>query len=380
MDRKKRILIIIPLLRSGGAEKIALLHASMFSKKYDVTVFTFHENEDYFRASNVYSLNWNYSLLAIFKSLICGPFIVRKYCKKNKINVVISHMERSNYIVALSRLFGKYRYIHFAVVHNTKYVKSLKHKYLIKFLYHRIDKIICVSKRIMQTIKSKYGIENLITIYNPIDFDKVNPLKNGEVLSAHKSVFNNADKILITVGRLHEQKGHRFLIDAFHVVQGEVSNLKLLLLGEGPLRKSLENQISRLELQEKVLLLGNVDNVFPYIINSDVFILSSLWEGFPGVLIEALSCGIPIISSDCDSGPREILSQNLPLEEDLTYPHKTDSGYIISDPAKNEENFIKDLFILLMNINSVANNTPYPSILSEISIQNIFNEWKQLLG
>ena len=117
----------------------------------------------------------------------------------------------------------------------------------------------------------------------------------------------NEDFSFINVGRFEPQKNHFLLIEAFKKINSDV---KLYLIGDGYLREELEKKVKNANLEEKVIFLGRQKNVFNFLSKANCFVLSSNYEGFPNVLIEALACELPIISSDCPSGPREILAPN----------------------------------------------------------------------
>ena len=109
--------------------------------------------------------------------------------------------------------------------------------------------------------------------------------------------------MFITIGRLDSGKNHKLMIDAIREIDAN-----LYIIGEGELREELETQIEKLELENRVSLLGRQNNPYKYLSKADCFIFTSNYEGFPNVLVEALSCKLPVISSDCRSGPREILA------------------------------------------------------------------------
>jgi glycosyltransferase involved in cell wall biosynthesis len=111
------------------------------------------------------------------------------------------------------------------------------------------------------------------------------------------------------------------MIRSFRGVVDKYPHARLYILGDGPIKEDLEDLISKLELDEHVFILGEQENVFPFLGNSDCFVFTSLWEGLPLVLIEALSMSIPVISSDCKTGPKEILCPELDLEEEPNYPY-----------------------------------------------------------
>ena len=379
MKHSKNLLIVIPVLRSGGAEKIAVMQSQLFQRDYSVFIFTFHKNESNTLEKNIISLNWSYNIWSVIKSMLLGPVLLRKFCKKNNIDIVISHMERSNYIVALSRILPGYQYRHYAVVHNAKYIKLLRHRLLIKLLYNKINKIICVSRRIKHIIDKKYRLKNVINIYNPIDLVEIEKKRSIPLTVEESKLFDTKKISLINVGRLHIQKGQEFLIESFSIAVKKNNNLQLIILGDGPLRNKLETQVDNLNLNESIHFLGNQSNVFKYLNRADIFILSSLWEGFPGVLLEAMACKLPIISSDCDSGPREILAPQISVDAKLEYPYKTENGYIINDPYISKNNFIEDLANLLAENKPIKVDNSSPNIFDQISEENIYSKWKNIL-
>jgi|AntRauTorckE6833_2_1112554.scaffolds.fasta_scaffold06981_3 glycosyltransferase involved in cell wall biosynthesis len=122
-----------------------------------------------------------------------------------------------------------------------------------------------------------------------------------------ETIMQTGYRNIIGVGRLTDQKNFSLLIDSFaDLVKSEI-NTRLIIFGEGPLRDKLESQIEKLGLRERVTLPGFVDNPYAYMSRADVFVLSSNWEGLPMVLIECLACGTKIVSTNCPSGPAEIL-------------------------------------------------------------------------
>ena len=108
--------------------------------------------------------------------------------------------------------------------------------------------------------------------------------------------------MLITAGRLHPQKNHQLLIEAINILNDK--NIHLLILGEGPLKNEFRKMVQKYGLTENVHLLGFSNNPFPYYSKADLFVLSSVYEGFGNVLVEAMSCGCNVVSTDCPNGPR----------------------------------------------------------------------------
>jgi glycosyltransferase involved in cell wall biosynthesis len=194
---------------------------------------------------------------------------------------------------------------------NFHYRKRIYGKYLIRFLYplKKVTAIVPVSKELKEILINKYKLDGMKIkpIYNGFDIERIQNLAKENV-SDYNMILNDKSIIkFITIGRLSKEKGHKYLIDAFSKVIREIPNSRLFIIGEGPLRAKLIKSIKDNMLENKVILLGIKKNPYKYISKANVFVLSSLHEGLPTVLIEALVCNMPVISTNCETGPTEIL-------------------------------------------------------------------------
>lgn len=302
----EKILIVIPkLFHGGGAEHVAKEQAKLFRELgYEVSFFTFHAGESLPSEHSMRHSEWWFA--KIYR-MITLPGALARYCKKNKTTVVVSHTERANYVVLLSKLFFQQSLQVITVTHNHRYCSHWKHYLPIRLLYPYAHRSVTVSLAIAEVLQKKHSLVNVQTTYNPFDFKRIEHLSRENVDKQDDVFVSTNKKTFIAVGRLHEQKGYRYLLKAFALYVKKHPDSQLLVLGEGPLRQQLQDQIRELALESSVHLLGNKANVFPYLRRSDCFLLSSLWEGLPTVLIEAMAVGLPIISTNCKSGPEEIL-------------------------------------------------------------------------
>ena len=180
-------------------------------------------------------------------------------------------------------------------------------KQLSKLTMRRADVLSCVSKDMVLQYKKIFADSRHICIYNVVD-DQISRQKMLEPIS-HKWLLSNKYKILIASGTLASWKGFEDLIRAVPYVLVE-RKVKLLILGDGPLKKHLQAVIENLDITSFVELVGYVDNPLQYYKNSDIFVLSSYVEGMPNVLIEAMMCGCTPVATDCPTGPREVLQKN----------------------------------------------------------------------
>ncbi len=177
---------------------------------------------------------------------------------------------------------------------------------MIPWIYPWADALIAVSNGVADDLSKTIGVdrEKIRVVFNP-SIDASN--RPGLDVSPNHEWFGQPKvPVIVAAGRLNPQKDFETLIRAFALVR-ERRKARLLILGEGPERQSLEFLVSSLGLEQDVVLPGYTDDPLPYFCEASLFVMSSIYEGFPNVLVEALACGAPVVCTDCESGPREIL-------------------------------------------------------------------------
>jgi glycosyltransferase involved in cell wall biosynthesis len=177
---------------------------------------------------------------------------------------------------------------------------------LVRRSYPRADGIAAVSAGVADDLAGVLGLprHRVQVINNPVIVPELSTMM--EQPCEHPWFVGDHPPVLLAVGRLSPQKDFECLLRAFATVRAE-TDARLMILGEGPERARLESLVTELGLTGDVELPGWVGNPYPYMARSDLFVLSSRWEGLPTVLIEALFCGLRIVATDCPSGPQEIL-------------------------------------------------------------------------
>ncbi len=308
-----KIAFFIPSLACGGAEKVIIKIANKcYHEGYDVDLLLAKKDGEYKdQVDNGINIIWFNKTHVVG----CLPQITA-YLNNNHTNALITAIENCNLVAIFSKILARRNKTTKIIisVHSTlskliKESKNIKIKILlvlIKRFYLFADEIIAVSEGIANDLAEILGSSSKINkIYNPIWEDKILEKANEKV--DHKWLESKIDTpVILAIGRLSREKNFEMLLDA-HVKVRAKFDAKLIILGEGPLRNVLTSKANILGINEYLDMPGFVSNPFAYLSKASVFVLCSKVEGLPNVLIEALACGTPIVSTDCRSGPREIL-------------------------------------------------------------------------
>ncbi|WP_017740701.1 glycosyltransferase family 4 protein [Scytonema hofmannii] len=313
MTKAMRLTLVISSLAGGGAERAVVLLAEGFLKKgHQVSVVTlFGEQADFYKLpSNVQRVALN--IASNSPTLIHGLWnnvyriwILRRAICSFQPDLVISFLNRPNILTLLALIKSEYPVI--VSEQNNPHMSSSGSWWdkLRRITYPTSAKIVSTSKGVDNCFdwlpKTKRAV-----IYNPLAHVQ------GE--ASKTNLPKDADpekKWVIAMGRLTYQKGFDILLSAFQKIARQHLDWQLIILGEGENRSDLEKLRETLGLTHQVFLPGLLSNPFPVLRQSKLFVLSSRFEGFGNVLIEAMACGLPVISTDCPSGPREIIREGV---------------------------------------------------------------------
>lgn len=405
---EKKILILVESLKVGGGSErfAATLGTQLHKHGYEVSYLTLmDENPKYDFKGDYHTLNMddiyaNYLKPGFyfkrgFNLLRYSPEI-KRICEDLKVDTIISVSEIANFYAVFSRWLYRNKVPIISTQHMNPEIfmdSSLKYR-LMKFFYHRTDEVVCVSREIERILNQDYDVKNTQTIYNMMDIEGNIKLSLEELPQEYGELFTKDCFNFINIGRLNQQKGQWFLIRSFRRVVNKYDNARLFILGEGDLRGRLKDLIHDLDLVGNVFLLGEQENVFPFLKNSDCFIFSSLWEGLPLTLIEALSMDLPIISTDCKTGPREVLCPELDLDENIEYPYlgkhailtKTFPNKLLIKnleeiPLNKTETQMSDMMIKMIEDSTLRENYSNGRKRSEtFSNKKIIKKWDELLN
>ena len=306
-----KIAILLPSLHGGGAERVMLnLAANFVQQGWQVDLVLVKAEGPYLTQVppevNIINLGGKRLLLSLSNLIrywrqVRPDFLM---CGENDVSIVA---------LAIRNLVGvKTKLI--ITVHNnlsqeTRNATKLKKRltgYFARWLYPSADQIVSVSQGVAKDLAGIIGLplERIQVIYNPV----VTPvmLEQATEQVDHPWFAVDAPPVILGVGRLIEQKDFPTLIQAFALVR-KTHRAKLMILGEGKERSNLEALVKELGLESEVMLPGFVDNPYAYMAQASLCVLSSGWEGFGNVLVEAMAVGTPVVSTNCESGPAEIL-------------------------------------------------------------------------
>ncbi len=381
----KKIAFVIYSLTEGGSERNTINLAYNFNKNgyktdiitfQNINSFTIDEKEKLkqIRIINLTSFkNVSVLLLPLIGVLVSIRFLY--FLLVNKYDILISETQFYTYYLTIffSKIlriktilvvgntisfFLKYHKLPFSRIHTALHIISLQNA----------NKIICVSKGVKKDLEhfcSHISNNKIVIIYNGIDGNHVQRLSHGLI---PKKISNFIDKTsyLISFGRLDSRKNVINLVEAFNQVRITIPTLKLLIAGKGNEKVNILRTINRLHLQDKIILTGFLSNPFPVISKAKLFLFTSYYEGFGLTLLEAMACGVPIVSVDCPHGPREILHTN-EVTSSINKPFFADYG-VLTPRFKPNDN---------VNHNIKIQKSLSKGVIQLLSNKILFNQYKK---
>lgn len=298
----KTIVFILPDLSQGGAERVITTIVNHLDRnKYIPKLILFKKKGFYLEYLNpdveIIELNVSRIRYSIFKII---PLL-----RNIKPEIVfIGWGEISAFISPLIPFFPKTKFIARETNVVSEHVKRKEIRLFYRF-YNNFDKIIAQSEDMKNDLIENIGIipEKIVKINNPVDFELIE-----SKLGSQRKLFSDEFKNIVSIGNLSERKGFDLLLKVFSYLKDH--KVKLHIIGDGADNEMLMKQRESLGLQN-VEFLGSKANPFPYLEQADLFVLSSRYEGFPNVLLEAGACGTYALANDCPGGIREIIESDI---------------------------------------------------------------------
>ena len=354
----QKVIIFIPAIEKGGVERNAIWVSNELAKRgYEVDVVFVRSEEGQLKKFHplVHCVKMQYKRIPALNQRLSDAFSIRKEFGKylagqdHKHTVVLAFQSasvaigvcRKHKVKVICRLSN-----HPSAV---KYEKSKLRKiseFVKPYTYKKADQVIGNSERLSEDF-GKLIHKKVITIYNPIDFTQIEQAVTEEIPEELKrEAADFKGRLLITVGRITRQKDMQTLLKGYAASRAKEKSM-LWIVGEGGERDEISELIGQLHLEEHVHLLGYQSNVYKFMKYADLFVQTSLYEGCPNALIEAVAAGLPVIATDCLSGPDEVLLQGqggdlIPIGDAAKLAERIDAYFDDPKELQEKQRFAKE--------------------------------------
>tara|TARA_B110000027_G_scaffold126559_1_gene145050 strand:+ start:53 stop:1147 length:1095 start_codon:yes stop_codon:yes gene_type:complete len=304
---EKKLIIFMPSIEGGGVEKNLFIVSNYLATRFDnLSIVTASKkfNKKFNKKINLICPQSSYwdSLTRRIKYTIC-LFLLFLELKKNE-EIVVFCFQANIYCILLCKFF-KTKILIRSNSSPSGWSKNLLKMLIYKKVLKMADNIMVNSLEFKKQLKNNFNLKS-ICIYNPLNIKEITKLSKIKI---KENFFKKTELKIINIGRFADQKDHLTLLKATNYLKEKI-NLKLIIIGGGPNREKLLSYIKSNNLSKIVKIKNFTQNPYPYILKANLFILSSLYEGLPNVLLESLALNRFVISSKCPTGPSEILDNN----------------------------------------------------------------------
>lgn len=298
--KKKSLMLIVPMLHQGGFERVCVATARLLDPFCNVYIVMFDSKDI---AYDIKGLNVIDLHIGVKKDIVSKAFnlfkrslAVRKLKSKLDIDIAYSFGPSANLVNVFSGIRSQ-------IWVGIRSYMDMGSQRKIRLFAAKSDKILCCSKIIEEELTDKYNCRKAVTLYNPLDVSDLQTKAKEENI---RLPWESQEHIIASMAREDDVKGFWHLIKSFSVVQKEIPDAKLMIIGDGSFEE-YKILAKNLGITEHVFFTGMKKNPFPYLHAAQLYVLTSYNEGFPNALIEAMALSVPVIATDCLTGPKEIL-------------------------------------------------------------------------
>ncbi|WP_047546297.1 glycosyltransferase [Psychroserpens sp. Hel_I_66] len=358
---KKKIAFVIASLASGGAERVISNLSNTLIENYEIIIITFSESKPFYnldqRIKVISCLDKIEQPKSIFQSLKLNYLLTKRIfqiLKKEHVNVSIGFITSAN---ILSTIASKFYGIPCIISErNNPLVEEVPKFWVLlrSLVYPLADKMVLQTEGVKKIYENKIRKNKISILPNPIASELTN-LRDHTI---------KKENLILTVGRLDENKCHEDIIQAFKTIK--VHNWKLLIIGDGDKKEKLIKLIKSSHQSDKIKIISKVKDIENYYNKASIFVFTSKTEGFPNALLEAMHFGLPSISTNCDFGPSDLINDGT-------------NGFLIP---------LNDSIVLRERLSQLIDSKKLRHIFSQRSIQRTENyeskkavaQWEQLIN
>jgi glycosyltransferase involved in cell wall biosynthesis len=324
----QKVALLLHDLEKGGMQAVCLnlIQAFQAQPNLDIELVLSHQTGGFAHLvpATLKTVNLNLPFALRLKYIAQLSLALAQYLRQSQPDVIVSNLPFVNLATLLAKFLAQSRVYTLLIEHTLPLEQALKYEenrtinprlatiltYLMRWLYPYANHIVAPSQGMLQVLATTLNLKphrpnNLQVIYNPVV--NAHLISQAQAPLEHPWFEPNQPPVLVAVGRLTPQKDYVSLLHAFAQLRQDIP-ARLIILGDGEMRAELEALVQQLAIAADVALPGFVDNPYAYMSRAAAFVLSSVWETFGIVLVEALACGCPVLSTNCDYGPSEILA------------------------------------------------------------------------
>ncbi len=301
----KKLLLIVPSLHQGGLEKVCAVTARLMQPYFDVRIAIFDSRNVAYDVKGIpvtdLRLPSRPDKIGKVINVIRRGLKIRRLKKEEKIDIAYSFGPTAN----LANIASGGRSEKWLGLRSYMDMGNPKQ---IRLFCRAADRVICCSETICREVQEKYRCRKAVTLQNPFDRKEVKKLSELE----QAQLPWDEGRILISMGREDVVKGFWHLLKSFALVHEKLPDTKLMIIGKGEFTPYRE-LAHKLGIEDAVYFTGLKKNPYPYLKRGSLYVLTSYYEGFPNAMVEAMSMGLPVIATDCMTGPKEILEDQYGL-------------------------------------------------------------------
>ncbi len=376
MDKKNIAIIIPSIINGGGAEKSALLVQKFLSDHFNVYVITFCKIPKEYQGKYFIGLG-DSAPVATITNTVTRLYQCRKLLKKHNIELVLGFKETASFLSVLLGISIRSLKILVLPRGNTSF-RTKGQRMLMKLLYPFADGAIVQSHRLATRLLLNCKPKHISVIPNIYEFPDNNVVNERVNLTQYG--ITDLDFVLISISRLVDDKNITLQLMAMQQLVNTDPTIKLLVVGDGPFEHELKQQCIDLNIVDHVVFVGRQDNVYSFLRYSHILLLTSLSEGMPNVVIEAMRFNVPVISTDCETGPRELLL-NADHDDVMNYPEISPQGILIADAQTNTNTAVEQLVAAILSTKLQSSSLPFKPVttLNRFKPAVVAEQWKDCI-